>query len=203
MKLRTVAMTGVLSLAGLGLVGAGAHAVFTTTTSSSQTISAGTPAVALWASNAAVPCTSQANAEANPVTCQSITLTAPAAVGSTFDANTTVGVVNVGAIPVSLVSFTVSDTPAVGYDLQSNLGLCIGGVYGLGYYGTGYLTNAESANPLSVGSPVTLPVGGTTSYQVDLYAGEASTQGCGAIAALPNSAVGESDTVTLTANYNG
>ena len=32
MKFRTVAMTGVMSLAGLGLVGAGAHAVFTQTT---------------------------------------------------------------------------------------------------------------------------------------------------------------------------
>ncbi|MGA3214171.1 MAG: hypothetical protein ABSD97_00585 [Acidimicrobiales bacterium] len=202
MKLKTIAMTGVMSLAGLGLIGAGAHAVFTTTTASSQTINAGVPGVALYAAGATNTCTSYATAVAYPLTCNSITLPAQT-VGSTFDANSTVNVVNVGTIPVTLVSFTVSDTPAVGYDLQSNLGLCIGGVYGLGYYGTGYLTNAESANPLSVGSPVTLPVGGTTSYQVDLYAGEASTQGCGAIAALPNSAVGESDTVTLTANYNG
>ena len=42
MKLRSVAMTGVLSLAGLGLVGAGAHAVFTTSTASNQTVTAGT-----------------------------------------------------------------------------------------------------------------------------------------------------------------
>jgi hypothetical protein len=191
-----------MSIAGLGLIGAGAHAVFTTTTASSQTINAGVPGVALYAAGATNTCTSYATAVAYPLTCNSITLPAQT-VGSTFDANSTVNVVNVGTIPVTLVSFTVSDTPAVGYDLQSNLGLCIGGVYGLGYYGTGYLTNAESANPLSVGSPVTLPVGGTTSYQVDLYAGEASTQGCGAIPALPNVAVGQSDTVTLTANYNG
>jgi hypothetical protein len=202
MKLRFIAMTGVMSLAGLGLIGVGAHAVFTTTTSSSQTINAGTPAVALWAGGVAYPCDSYADAILYPSDCQSINLTA-ATVGSTFDANTTVGVVNVGAIPVSLVSFTVSDTPAVGYALEQNMGLCIGDVYGLGYYGSGYLTNAESANPLSVGSPVTLAVGATTTYEVDLYAGEASTQGCGAIPALPDSAVGESDTVTLTANYNG
>jgi hypothetical protein len=30
MKLKAVALTGVMSLAGLGLIGAGAHAVFTT-----------------------------------------------------------------------------------------------------------------------------------------------------------------------------
>jgi len=202
MKFKTIAMTGVMSLAGLGLIGAGAHAVFTTTTASSQTINAGVPGVALWANGATNTCTTEAIAVANPVTCNSITLPAQT-VGSTFDANSTVYVVNVGTIPVSLVSFTVSDTPVVGIDLEANMGLCIGDVYGQGYYGNGYLTNAESVNPLSVGSPVTLAVGGTTSYQVDLYAGEASTQGCGAIPALPNVAVGQSDTVTLTANYNG
>ena len=41
MKFKTIAMTGVMSLAGLGLIGAGAHAVFTTTTASSQTINVG------------------------------------------------------------------------------------------------------------------------------------------------------------------
>ena len=200
MKLKTIAMTGVMSLAGLGLVGAGAHAVFTTTTTSAQTINAGTPAMALWANGATNTCTTEAIAKAYPVTCSSITLPA-ATVGSTFDANSTVGVVNVGTISASLVSLT--DTPAVGYALESNMGLCIGDVYGLGYYGNGFLTNAEANDPLSVGSPVTLAVGATTTYQVDLYAGQASTQGCGAISALPESAVGESDTVTLTANYNG
>jgi hypothetical protein len=201
MKLRTVAMTGMLSLAGLGLIGVGAHAAFTTSTASSQTINAGAPGVALWANGATNGCTTQAIAQANPVTCNSITLPA-ATIGSTFDANSVVGVVNVGTIPVSLTSFTVSDTPAVGYDLQNNMGICIVGVYGAGYYGSGYLTNAETASPLAV-SPVSLPVGGTTTYEVDLYAGGPSTAGCGTIPALPNAASGQSDTVTLTAGYTG
>jgi predicted ribosomally synthesized peptide with SipW-like signal peptide len=51
MKLRTVAMTGVMSLAGLGLVGAGAHAVFTAATTSAQTITAGTLSLVLQATN--------------------------------------------------------------------------------------------------------------------------------------------------------
>jgi len=41
-KLRSVALVGVMSLAVLGLIGTGAHAVFTTSTTSSQTITAGT-----------------------------------------------------------------------------------------------------------------------------------------------------------------
>lgn len=42
MKLRSVALVGVTSLAALGLIGVGAHAVFTTSTQSGQTITAGT-----------------------------------------------------------------------------------------------------------------------------------------------------------------
>ena len=42
MKLRSVALVGVVCLAGLGLVGVGAHAAFTTSTTSGQTITAGT-----------------------------------------------------------------------------------------------------------------------------------------------------------------
>src|ERR1039458_8219893 len=42
MKLRSVALVGVVCLAALGLVGVGAHAAFTTSTTSGQTITAGT-----------------------------------------------------------------------------------------------------------------------------------------------------------------
>ena len=52
MKLKSIAMTGVMSLAGLGLVGAGAHAVFTQNTVSAQTITAGTMNVTLYSTDA-------------------------------------------------------------------------------------------------------------------------------------------------------
>jgi hypothetical protein len=42
MKLRSVALVGVVCIAALGLIGVGAHAAFTTSTTSSQTIKAGT-----------------------------------------------------------------------------------------------------------------------------------------------------------------
>jgi len=61
-KIRTIATVGEMSIAALGLVGAGAHAVFTTITSSTQTIIAGTPSVVTWASDASNACDSEANA---------------------------------------------------------------------------------------------------------------------------------------------
>jgi hypothetical protein len=42
MKLRSVALVGIVCVAALGLIGVGAHAVFTTSTTSGQTITAGT-----------------------------------------------------------------------------------------------------------------------------------------------------------------
>jgi hypothetical protein len=157
MKFKTIAMTGVMSLAGLGLIGAGAHAVFTTSAASSQTITAGVPAVAMWASNASNGCTSQAIAEANTTTCSSITLTA-ATVGSTFDAASDIGVVNVGDIAVNLTSFSVSDSPN-NDTLQSGLGLCIDGVYNGLLTAYPWFNNSSGTNSVT---PVALGLGAAT-----------------------------------------
>ena len=46
LTLRNVALIGAMGTAGLGLVGAGAHAVFTQSTTSTQSITAGTLATA-------------------------------------------------------------------------------------------------------------------------------------------------------------
>ena len=40
MRIRSVALIGVMSLAGLGLVGAGAHAIYTANTTSTETVTA-------------------------------------------------------------------------------------------------------------------------------------------------------------------
>jgi hypothetical protein len=202
MKLKTVAMTGVLSLAGLGLVGAGAHAVFTTTTSSSQTVSAGSPTVYTWASNAQTGCTTEALAESNG--CTSITLTA-ATVGSTFDETSQVGVVNDGAIPVNLTSFTVTDSDlgasGVNGYFQSGLGLCIADSNGT--VTQGLLLSDSSYNKAEAVTPILLGTGDYTVYDVDLYAGGNSTYCDAAVAALPSTAEGGADTVTITVGYTG
>jgi hypothetical protein len=201
MKLKTIAMTGVMSLAGLGLIGAGAHAVFTTSSASSQQINAGVPGVALWANGATNGCTTEAIAAANAVTCNSITLPA-ATVGSTFDLPSAVGIVNTGTIPVTLTSLLVTDS-ANNATLQSGLGFCVTGL-GMSYNAALTAFPGFNSAPDAFSGGATLAVAGTGVYQVDFYAGIASSV-CGGSpnAPLANGAAGGSDTVTLTVGYTG
>jgi hypothetical protein len=202
MKLKTVAMTGVLSLAGLGLIGAGAHAAFTTSTASSQEINAGTPSLVTWAANATNGCTTQTIATENPTTCDQVTLT-PGTVGSTFDEPSAIGVANIGDIAVNLTSFGLSDSDGpsaagANLSLQQGIGLCINGVYnGLLHAYPNFNTGTNSVTPVALG------IGANTTYYVDLYAGGTSTNCGGSEPALPEGAVGGSDTVTITVGYTG
>jgi hypothetical protein len=99
MRFKTVAMTGVMSLAGLGLVGAGAHAVFTTTTTASQSITAGTLSVDLYATGA------------TPNGSQNITLPAVGPVGSTFASDPIqVQIYNAGSITATEITLQMTDT---------------------------------------------------------------------------------------------
>ncbi len=210
MKFKTIAMTGVMSLAGLGLIGAGAHAVFTGTVSSSQTINAGVPYVAMWSPTVGYPCDSQADATVYPGDCQSITLPA-ATVGSTFDAASAIGVVNVGDIAVNLTSFAVSDSDslaatAANGDLEYGLGLCLTNTYnGLLYEYPNYDSSPNAGSPVS--PAVTLAsYGDSTTYGVDLYAAEPPTYcGGGEVVSTPlvAGAAGGFDTVTITAVVTG
>lgn len=203
MNIRTIAFSGVAALAGLGLVGVGAHAQFTASTASTQTINAGTPAVALWASGATNTCTTQAIAVANPVTCNSITLPAGGPFGSTFDLPSDIGVVNTGNISVTLTSLLVTDINPTG--LGSELGFCITGL-GMSYNGQlnafPDFNDAPPGDVFSGGS--SLAAGAAGNYQADFYAGQASSV-CGgsANADLTEGVVGQGDTVTLTVGYSG
>ncbi len=118
MKLKTIAMTGVLSLAGLGLIGAGAHAQFTQTTTSAQTITAGTMNVQLYSSNAA-----------GGNYTSYLTLNSYGPVGSTFTTGMQeVQIYNDSDIPVSGVSATFSGTGSSA--LYNELNVCIEGSLG-------------------------------------------------------------------------
>jgi hypothetical protein len=201
MKLKTVAMTGMMSLAGLGLVGAGAHAVFTATTASSQTVSAGALAVVV-SSPDAPGCTTVAD------NCTSLTLNPVGPFGSTFDsAASLVTITNTGNIPATEISLTVSDSPinSAGLDnggaLASEMGMC--------FFSDGstvwneLLPAVEAGSPYSLGASP-LATSGTDSYSVDFYAGQASSQCTGpAVPALDTLAEGGSDAVTVTITYNG
>jgi|GEM_PF-1124110 hypothetical protein len=130
MKLNKIAMTGVLSLAGLGLVGAGAHAVFTSSTTSIQTVSAaGAPNVTLSATCAPNPAPS---GEVSPpalsdtgsgqdvgtacgyTTNSGTTMNLPSVtgLGSSFvTGETDITMTNNGNLPAAEVTLQVSDTP--------------------------------------------------------------------------------------------
>ena len=198
-KFKNLAMMGAMSVAGLGLVGAGAHAVFTSSTASTQTITAGTPDVVMSSPSASIwQCDSVANAVANPNDCGNITLTPPPAVNSTFDTTPTyITVTNIGDIPVSEYDMQLSDvtdTTSAGYWLQQEMYVCI-----YAQYTQGTADNWVVANgPLHVGTALSpsvvlngpwvstsatnlaanYAVNGAASqdiYSVDFYAGQNST----------------------------
>jgi hypothetical protein len=197
MKLKTIAMTGVMSLAGLGLIGAGAHAAFTANTSSVQPVYTGAPAVVTWAAGSSCPVVGD--------NCGSVTLANVGYVGSTFDIPSTVYIQNTGNIPVTLTSLEATDTNGSG--LGQYLGMC---TYGLGMNWGGPLSafpNVNSAPYPFLGGAI-LAAGASANYQVEIYAGMASTQGCtagpgGVIPALNTPQQSQTDNVTLTVGYTG
>jgi len=203
MNLRTIAFSGVAGLTGLGLVGAGAHAAFTTATSSSQTITAGTAAAVTWSPDAQNGCTDQAIAQANPSTCSTVTLPLEV-VGSTFDTTAyPIYVTNNGNISVTVTSLGVSDTNYSG--LGQDLGMCATGA-ALGAYQFNNAISAFAPNPYSGFTGATLATSGDTAeYTADFFAGETSSV-CGAgptVPALTNAQEGASDTITLTVGISG
>ncbi len=218
MKLRIVASMGVLSLAGLGLVGAGAHAVFTTSTASSQTITAARMNVVLSSSCA----TSATNNTDN------LTLVNEAPVGSSFETSPCViQVNNNSAIPVTYMTIALSaanDGTTAGATLESETFACFYGPEvntNIGIIGFNESVPAAIAQG-AVGVSGTIPAYGTDTYIMVFYAGPTTDTGCGtnvpsyslvpypngdgmnpAATALDSSAEGGSFTPTLTLTYSG
>jgi hypothetical protein len=202
MKLRTMAIIGALGVAAIALIGAGAAAQFATTTTSNQTINAGTLAVVV-SSPDAPGCTSSED------NCTSLTLNPVGPFGSTFDsAASLITITNTGNIPATEISMAISDTPT------NSAGLDNGGVFasemGMCFYSDGSAvvngllqSTVEASSPYSLGASP-LGISGTDSYSADFYAG-AITDQCGAstVPALGPGASGGSDTVSIALTYNG
>jgi predicted ribosomally synthesized peptide with SipW-like signal peptide len=166
MKLRTVALTAVMSLAGLSLVGAGAHAVFTQNTTSQQTISAGTLAVVL----------SSPGATGNGT--PTISLPSFTDAGSTFISPAQlITITNNGTLTANEINLQVTDTPgnSAGSALASEMYLCLYSDANIVF--NGLLSADEALGNMAVGGTV-LPNGGTDTYTAVFYAGDAYT-GCG------------------------
>jgi predicted ribosomally synthesized peptide with SipW-like signal peptide len=183
MKLKTMAMTGMMSLAGLGLVGAGAHAVFTQNTVSSQQITAGTMNVQL---STLVP---GANLSANG---QTLTFAPFGPTGSSFTTgDELVTITNYSNFVVSEIMATPGDT----YDssggpaspnslLAAEAYLCeVSSSYVI-YNGPLASAPAQAISGSLAAYPGT---GNTDNYSVNIYAGtEPTACGTGTTGTTPN-----------------
>ena len=166
MKLRTVALTGVMSLSGLGLVGVGAHGVFSTQTTSNQTITTGTLDVVLSSPGASGNCT------------PTISLPSVENAGSTFISQAQlITITNNGSLTANEINLKVTDSPgnSAGSALASEMYLCLYSDSNIVF--NGLLSVDEALGNMAVGGTV-LPNGGTDTYTAVFYAGNEPT-GCG------------------------
>jgi len=188
-----------MSIAGLGLIGAGAHAIFTTSTVSSQNITSGTLSVVL-------------NGPAGSGGQGTTSLTLPA-VGPTPSSFTTgdqvITITNNGDIPASEITEAIGTTyPAS--DLATQLSVCEVSSGTVIY--NGLLSGAQYTQSIAGTIDPTF----TDSYIVNIYAGSETTA-CGAVYTvgapavlgtstapdLNNLAEGETITVSVTLGYQG
>jgi hypothetical protein len=171
MKLtRSIAVLGGLGVAAIALIGAGAGAVFTTSTTSSQTITAGTPNVTLTTPNGGASLSANGRA---------LTLAPYGPVGSTFlSPIQTINVTNTGNIPVTEFTIQVSDTPnnSAGGPLSNEMSMCLTSDGFIMY--NGLLASGESLITLDPTPPYVLSVGQSDQYTMQFYAGNEDA-GCG------------------------
>jgi hypothetical protein len=213
---------GALGVGALALIGAGAGATFHTSTTATQTITAGTPQLTVYSSS--VPAC--ASADSN---CRSITLPTFGPVGSKFETNhIIITLKNTGNIAVDTAAFQMSETdngsnPSAALLAQTNV--C---VQSTDYSGgpwteiNGPLSAGVALKPSVVENDVHLLPGDTMTFSVDFYAGQDSSQ-CNPVhsdgsdtlarwdsylggpyqtpASLTDAAVGGSITPTLTFSF--
>lgn len=172
MKLNRIAIGGVAGMMGLGLIGVGAHAAFTTTTTSSQQVTAGTLKV-VFSTNGGKPGTGTT----------SLTLPNVGPTGSSFVASTQVTVKNEGNIPANerlvAVTASTSGTATKSTALEDQMWACLTFIT---TNGTVILFNEPLSTAIGYG-PIsvlgTLAPAATTKYTLTLYAGSTDA-GCGA-----------------------
>jgi predicted ribosomally synthesized peptide with SipW-like signal peptide len=175
-KFKNLAMMGAMSVAGLGLVGAGAHAVFTSSTASTQTITAGTLAVVVSAPHSTCPSYTYG--------CQSLILNPVGPVGSTFTTgDQAVTATSTGSLPAYETGWTLTASPQS--QLASEASVCIvrqaasGSWPGRWVYYNGPLSGVNGVLVPIKGWPALITGGATDTYIVNVYAGTETTA-CGA-----------------------
>jgi hypothetical protein len=219
MKLRTMAIIGALGVAAIALIGAGAAAQFQTSTTSSQTITAGTMNVVLTSD-----CAQSGNGTAN------LTLANEAPVASSFETSPCVITVNNnGNVPVTYTSIALTaayDGTTAGAALQNETYACFYGPEVDSSPDTSIIGFNESVDAAiaqgAVGVGGTIAAGDTDTYIMVFYAGPTTDTGCGsdipsytptdypqvpgtnsAAASLNSDSEGGSFTPSLTLTYSG
>lgn len=159
------------AVAGLALIGVGAKATFTDSTTSSQSITAGTMHLVAW-SDSAPGCTTLAD------DCQTLTFSAFGPTGSTFlTTNALVYVKNTGNIPMTFDAFQMSETDnntAASQALLAQTDVCIQSTDPSGTWveARGPLAAAINLHPTVQENPVVVQPGDQVTYQVNYYAGQ-------------------------------
>ncbi len=167
LSLKNLAMTGALSVAGLGLIGAGAHATFYQSVSSAQTVTAGQLHVILQAEGASGDGTT-----GNP-----LVLPAVGPTQSSFVASNPITVTNVGNINATEASIQIgatTDGSTASGVMQSQLWACLSS--GTTIVFNEPLNTAIGYGTITVGAQVLPP---NDNYTLTIYAGSTDA-GCGA-----------------------
>ena len=207
---RTLLVSSVIAVAGLGLIGVGSNAVFTQNTVSSQQITAGAMKVVIYEGN-----NEPANAGANVVM---------AAVGPTNSTFTTgdkkVTIHNVGNIDVQEIKLTPATNTTGGSNpetlaLAAQVSLCMVSLNSSNVGVVIYNGLLSATQPQSITG--TLGVNATDNYTATYYAGDVTTP-CGIVTggtnalavsgtsyspSLTNFAQGGVITPTMTVSYTG
>jgi predicted ribosomally synthesized peptide with SipW-like signal peptide len=192
---KNLAMTGALSAVGLGLIGVGAHAVFTQNTTSAQTINAGTLNVLLYS-------TDYLSGQGSTY----LTLQPTAPESSTFNTGLQpIQVYNGSNIPATGISATFSNDGTGSGALFNELYVCVEDNAGNVIF-NGSLAS-EFNGTATIPSLGPIAPGASEYYYVNYYAGNGQALGgnCGTsgAASLDNSVEGQAVTPTIAVVFNG
>lgn len=178
MRIRSLALGGVAGLMGLGLIGVGAHATFTTSATAHQVVSSGSLGLVLYSPTAA-----------GGNTTSSLTLKKLTTAGSTFVETEDVTVRNDGTDPITHFTVTSSATPA--NTLAQSVWACVT------YDGTTAVLYTGPANAANEHQTFTLAPGGSIPLTIQLFAGSVSNKCTKTTTPLPQIALGETATFTM------
>jgi hypothetical protein len=216
-KLNRIAIGGVAGIMGLGLIGVGAHAAFSTTVQSHQRVTVGRLAVQL----TGFPATDVASGQGTRI----LTFNASTTNSTSFTTGTlTVKISNVGTLPATITGGTLTGSP--GNTLETEAHVCVASAtsgtvnkYLVEYNGLLSGVNIPASGTLMSTHTANFVATATNTYVViNVFAGSGQTTACGNdnrgttiakggatetyASSLTNTAQGNSMTVTMHVTFS-